>query len=148
MKNKKIILFSLLLVAIMFFALETQAHAPSSISLSYDIGPQTLGVTVNHTSDTGHYIESIELWKNDVFVTEETYTSQTSGSQQIDSFRIVAVDGDVLKVRATCSISGSLTEEITVLDPLVPEFGTYLPILFIALIFGIIGLLMYRKRTN
>ncbi len=114
MQNNKLVIVSLLLViASSFMLLDVQAHSPSNVTLSYDFGTQTLEVTVSHTvSDPSHFIVQIQILKNDVSQIIQTYTSQTSDSQHVDSFNIAASNGDVLKVTATCSIAGSSTNQI------------------------------------
>lgn len=149
MQNKKLVILSLLLVvASSFILLDIQAHSPSNITLSYDFGTQTLEVTVYHTvSDPSHFIVQIQIWKNDIPHTLEIYTSQSSDSQHVDSFNIDAVNGDVLKVTATCSLAGSYTNQITVADPAIPEFGTYIPLIFVGLI-SISGFMVYLKKSK
>ncbi|MHA1198473.1 MAG: hypothetical protein ACTSQF_03880 [Candidatus Heimdallarchaeaceae archaeon] len=128
--------------------LDIQAHSPSNVTLSYDFGTQTLEVTVYHTvSDPSHFIVQIQIWKNDVPYTLQTYTSQTSDSQHLDSFNIDAVNGDVLKVTATCSLAGSSTNQITVADPAIPEFETYIPLILVGLI-SISGFIIYLKKRK
>jgi hypothetical protein len=103
---------------VLFFAsvqMPVQAHTPSSMTLSYDEGTQTLLVTVSHSVSGDHRIAQIQVWKNDVSVNTRNYDSpQETTSGMDDTFMVTAGSGDVLKVTATCSISGSVTEEITV----------------------------------
>lgn len=140
---------SLLLVIVSsFMLLNTQAHSPNSVVLSYDFGTQTLEVTVFHTvSDPSHFIVQIQIWKNDIPHTLQTYTSQTSNTQHEDSFNINAINGDVLKVTATCSIAGSSTNQLTVADPAIPEFGTHIPLILLSII-AISGFLIYLKKRK
>jgi len=150
MKKYKLFNMSLLLVvALSFMVLDAQAHSPSNVILSYDFGTQTLEVTVSHSvSDpSSHYIEQIQIWKNDVSQIIQTYTSQTSYSQHEDSFNIDAADGDVLKVTATCNVAGSYTNQITVVAPAIPEFGTYIPLILVGLI-SISGIIFYLKKRE
>ena len=149
MKNNKLVLVSLLLIiASSFMLLDTQAHSPSNVTLSYEFGTQTLEVTVSHTvSDPSHFIVQIQIWKNDVSQIIQVYTSQTSDSQHVDSFNIAATNGDVLKVTATCSIAGSSTNQITVVDPAIPEFGTYIPLILFGII-SISGFIIYLKKRE
>jgi hypothetical protein len=51
-----------------------------------------------------------------VFITE-SYTSQGSNSGASDTFNIAAVDGDVIRVWANCSISGFVEDTITINEP-------------------------------
>jgi hypothetical protein len=101
------------------------AHNPAGMTLEYDFSAQKLNVTITHNvADTNtHYIEKVEIWKNDVLEITRDYTSQPSTSSFTYSYDISAVDGDVLKVKGTCSISGSITREITVVEPVVPSIS-------------------------
>ena len=90
---------------------------------------------------------TIQIWKNDVPQTLQPYTSQTSDTQHEDSFNIDATHGDILKVTATCSIAGSYTNQITVSDPAIPEFGTYIPFILFGVI-SISGFIIYLKKRE
>ncbi|MHA1552433.1 MAG: hypothetical protein ACTSQC_10875 [Candidatus Heimdallarchaeaceae archaeon] len=147
-KHKLVNVCILLVVASSFTLLDVQAHSPSNVTLSYDFGTQTLEVTVSHTvSDPSHFIVQVQIWKNDVSQIIQTYTAQTSDSQHVDSFSITAAHGDVLKVTATCSIAGSSTNQITVANPAIPEFGSYIPLILFGVI-SISGLIIYLKKRK
>ena len=92
------------------------AHAPSSVDLSYDEATDELSVTVTHTGVDGttHRISEIQIYKNDVLQTSETYSSQTTTSTHSDTFTIAADPGDVLRVVAICSIAGEREDTLTV----------------------------------
>ncbi|MDF1537959.1 MAG: hypothetical protein P1Q69_03560 [Candidatus Thorarchaeota archaeon] len=96
-----------------------QAHTPNSMTLSYDIGTQTLLVTVSHSVSDDHRIAQIQVWKNNELVNTRNYDApQETTSGMDDTFMVGANSGDVLKVRATCSVSGFIEKEITVgVDP-------------------------------
>ncbi len=144
---KKKILFLGLLVSSFFLATAlTNAHAPSNVLLYYDFPNQTLDVIVNHTGDgSSHYINKIEIYVNDVLNHTENYLSQTDIDNQEDDFVIPAVDGDIIKATATCSISGSLTGQITVQEQVVPEFNKTLLFIPLSAVL-IIGLALARRR--
>jgi hypothetical protein len=151
MKLNKGILFSFLIIAALIpFVYNVQAHAPSGLVLEYNFSTQTLDVTVPHSvSDVNsHYIEEIIIWVNDVEDQTETYTSQTSTSEHQDSFSVTAVHGDVIKVQATCSISGSLTDDIVVADPAIPEYGIIFPVVAFVIIGSILGYAFHKKHTK
>ena len=60
----------------------TFAHPPSDMELEYDIGKQTLVVSIIHSvsKPDSHYVEKIEIKKNgNLYLTEE-YTNQPSTS--------------------------------------------------------------------
>jgi hypothetical protein len=90
--------------------------------LEYDFTTQKLNVTITHdvpTPDT-HYIETVEIYKNNTLLNSYPYTSQPTTSTFSYEYDVSAVDGDVIKVNITCSISGKLTEQITVVEPVPP----------------------------
>lgn len=95
------------------------AHTPTDMTLDFNYDTQVLTVTVSHVvADPGsHYIETITVEVNDVEVVSRDYTSQESASQASDTFSITAFDGDVISVLAECSISGSISRDLTVTAP-------------------------------
>ena len=109
-------LTTVILVALAIFPNLVSAHSPSGMDLAYNSDTDTLTVTVQHsvTDPNSHYIEKIEIYKNDVLEIERTYTSQESSSQKSDTFSVDAVDGDVLKATAICNIAGSITRDLTI----------------------------------
>ncbi|MGV9169881.1 MAG: desulfoferrodoxin family protein, partial [Promethearchaeia archaeon] len=114
-----IVSFGVILALMAFSAVsivQVQAHTPSGMTLEYDADTDELSVSVSHSvSDVNsHFIEEIVIYNNDAQVDSRTYTSQESTSGMSDTFTVDAVDGDVLKATAYCSISGSVTEEITI----------------------------------
>ncbi len=115
-KIRRFIPIALLVVLVASLQVPVQAHNPSGMSLSYDIDSQTLLVEVTHGPVTGdHRIAQIQIWKNDVLVNTRLYEPpQETASGMDDVFNVGANTGDVLKATATCSISGSITEQITV----------------------------------
>jgi len=92
------------------------AHAPSSVDLEYNEATDELSVTVTHTGvdGTSHRVAEIQVYKNDVLQTSETYSSQTTTSSHSDTFTVAADPGDVLRVVAICSISGQREGTLTV----------------------------------
>ena len=110
------------IAAVLFIVLSSMpvvAHSPANMTLDYNWDTQTLSVTISHSvSDpNSHYIQTIVIYKNDVMVHTESYTSQGSTSGASDTFNIAAVDGDVLRVWANCSVSGFIERTITVNEP-------------------------------
>jgi desulfoferrodoxin (superoxide reductase-like protein) len=113
---------SIAVAAALFIVLSSQpavAHTPASMTLGYNWDTQVLSVTISHSvSDpNSHYIQNITIYKNDVKVDSKMYTSQGSTSAASDTFNIAAVDGDVLRVWANCSISGFIEDTTTVIEP-------------------------------
>lgn len=109
-----VLLISMIIVA--FFFNPALAHNPQSMELDYDFINQRLNVTITHNvaDINSHYIESIEIYKTDVLYLKENYTSQPNTSTFTYAYDVQAQDGDVLRVTAICSISGSITQTITV----------------------------------
>ncbi len=92
------------------------AHTPAGMDFEYDSSTNTLTVEVTHSvSDVNtHYIYRIEVYKNNVLEETRDYDAQDSTSGMSDTFTVEAEDGDVLKATAYCSLSGQITNEITV----------------------------------
>ena len=90
------------------------AHAPNSIHLSYDFNMEVLAITIEHDGSDTHYINFIEIWKNEIPDTSKNYDSQTNSSHHVDTFDIEASHGDMLRARATCNQVGYMENEITV----------------------------------
>ena len=92
------------------------AHPPKEVKIVNNITSQKLEVTVTHdTSFTGfHYIKKIEIKKNGESAGVHNYQSQPTKSEFTYTYDVPAVQGDVLEVTATCSLSGSKTVKVTV----------------------------------
>ncbi|MBE0525533.1 MAG: hypothetical protein IH631_01225 [Candidatus Thorarchaeota archaeon] len=102
------------------------AHTPGPMTLDYNTSTDILTVTVTHvTADVNtHYIYEIVIEKNSVQIDIQTYTSQSSASQVVETFTVTAVDGDILKATAKCSVSGQVSNQITVTDPATTSSST------------------------
>ncbi|MFW9909486.1 MAG: hypothetical protein ACFFEF_13000 [Candidatus Thorarchaeota archaeon] len=112
---RKLLLFVVLLMLFASFQMPVQAHAPGPMTLSYNTETDTLTVQVTHVVTGDHRVAQIQVWKNDVSQIIRLYEPpQETNSGMDDTFTIEAAGGDVLKVTATCSITGSVTEELTV----------------------------------
>jgi hypothetical protein len=114
----------LMLAAVVFTAFypaAAGAHAPGSVALGYDLSSQTLQATITHTrfSDS-HYIDKVEVKKNGNLVSLQAYKSQPTEAV-VYSYKVTAVAGDVLEVKAYCNKFGSRTQKITVSAPGNPE---------------------------
>jgi len=106
------------MVLIVMLAMSAMAHSPSQVSLNYDSRNQTLEVTTTHTVSNpgGHYVMKIAVEKNGAQILTKEYTSQPTSSTFSYDYPINATKGDVLKATAYCSIAGSRSAEITVLE--------------------------------
>jgi hypothetical protein len=93
-----------------------QATAPSSLKLSYDAATRTLQVTITHPSSfpTSHYIKNVEIRKDGKTILSQNYKSQPDAPAFSYSYRIQAAPGDILEVKASCSLWGSRTEKLTI----------------------------------
>ena len=117
MKKTKDI-FGAVLVFLMFYCVYpplTYATPPQDVKLAYDLNSQTLTVTITHyvyaRSQTryhyDHYIKSVEIKKNGIAVSTNTYDSQPDPETFAYNYKVSAAKGDTLEVTATCSIRGS-----------------------------------------
>jgi hypothetical protein len=112
----------IMLVIVLLLTIISQsaiAHDPSDMDLEYDFVTNELDVTITHSvaAPNEHYIESVEIFKNDVSILIANFTSQPSLSVFTYIFGVDAVDGDTIRVIAICSISGSITQEIILQEP-------------------------------
>lgn len=117
--KKKCWLIAILLVGAVFCSINAGAHPPQDMVLEYDLDNKELSVTITHeTPSPGlHYIEKIEVYRNDELNISEEYDSQPDSSTYTITFEIDADIGDEIKVIAYCNIQGSISREITVEDP-------------------------------
>jgi hypothetical protein len=93
-----------------------QAHAPSDISISYDLTKQELTVNITHSvsNPSTHYINEVEIKKNNMVVNTSTYTSQPTTAIFSYIYQINATAGDNFSVTAKCNQGGSNIDSITV----------------------------------
>ncbi len=106
------IIFGALLVFAMFICLQPQtalADPPQDVKLAYDLNSQTLTVTITHKSSFPgfHYIKSVEIKKNGVAVSANTYDKQPDQPTFTYTYKVAAAKGDSLEVTVICSLSGS-----------------------------------------
>lgn len=120
--KKKMLKTSLILVTLLVLATSIKANSPSSIDLSYDYDTKILDVKVFHSvSDANtHYIETLEIYVNDVLNISQGFTNQNTTSYLEVSFSISVDYGDTIKVTAHCNIAGSITDQIVVQTPTSP----------------------------
>ena len=118
-RRKGLVLLTLMIALVYTLQISiVDAHTPGPMTLEYDADSDILTVTVIHvTADVNsHYIYEIVIEKNSVQVDVQTYTDQSDSSQVVETFTIAAIDGDVLAAIAKCSVSGQVTNQITVMD--------------------------------
>lgn len=118
-KVKRAVILSLVGI-FAFFALTSlcptavNAHAPQKVLLTYDGATKTLTVMITHTRFSEvHFIEKVVIKKNGTVVVTQEYKNQPSETFTY-TYKVDAVDGDTLEVKASCSRFGSKSETITV----------------------------------
>jgi hypothetical protein len=118
-KAKRAVIISLLGI-FTFFALTSlsptavNAHAPQKVLLAYDGATKTLSVTISHTRfSEGHYVNKVEIKKNGKVIAGQEYKGQPSETFTY-TYKVDAVDGDTLDVKASCNKFGSTSETMTV----------------------------------
>ena len=77
---------------------------------------QILSVSIDHfTLSAGmHHIKYVEIKKNGVLISKNTYGTQPTGSIFTYTYNIAAAKGDILEVTATCNFWGHKTSTLTV----------------------------------
>ena len=118
MKKKSgwILFFFLVLIvfpAVCIFAHAGLASPPEDIQLRYNTKTQALLVTITHKSmfKGSHFIKYVEIKKNNNVVSIETYDSQPAGTFTY-SYRVQAIEDDMITVTATCSKGDSKTSAV------------------------------------
>lgn len=108
-----IVLFCLFILLLMMQTVT--AHPPSKLNLNYDdvINELTVNITHSVTSDD-HYIDTIEIYINDVRYNFLSYDSQPNRTSFFYNYNIIADEGDNIKIIAKCNQFGTLTRELTV----------------------------------
>lgn len=109
----------ILLIMLLFVLHQTEpiaASPPSDISLEYDYDAQILKANVTHfvANVKTHYIELIEIMKNDVFYLNRTYENQSDAYGMYDTFDVQASHDDNLTLVATCRKGQSLASWIVI----------------------------------
>jgi len=111
MLKRGCILVILCSVLICTISAPVDANAPSVLTVSYNLETQALLVTINHpVSDTAsHYIQKVEIKKNDVIYNTTSYTSQPDPNSFTYIYHVNATVGDTLDITASCVQGGSKT---------------------------------------
>ena len=123
-RNRRVFGICMILAVLAFFAfypVTAGAHGPKEVKLAYDIGSKTLEATITHTPHSeSHYIQKVEIKKNGEVVTLQEYSSQPTETFTY-SYKVEAVAGDVIELKASCNRFGSRTEKLTVGQPAEPK---------------------------
>ena len=92
------------------------ADAPKDVKIEYDSGAQTLTVTITHKSAFPgfHHIKNVDVKKNAVSVSQNTYPSQPKEVPFSYVYKVAATPGDKLEATVTCNLSGSKSATLTV----------------------------------
>lgn len=90
------------------------ANSPQEVVLSYDQTRHTLEVRITHTSKdpVAHYVKKVEIKRADKTISTTEYQSQPGEATFSYVYPVEIGDGDVLEVKATCSIFGSKTAKL------------------------------------
>jgi hypothetical protein len=107
-----VFLFCLLVAARLAYA-----HPPSKMTVTFDKTTKLLTATITHevVDPASHYIEQIEIMINGRRVLEHKISRQDNSTKQYVRYGLPDVkSGDKVAIKTYCSLSGSLTEEITV----------------------------------
>lgn len=106
----------LFLVALISMSYMVCAHAPISITVSYNLETQDLRVTITHpvSDQTTHYIKEVKIEKNGVLYNTSLYDSQPDSNSFTYTYQINATTGDTIDVTASCIQGGSKTIQHTV----------------------------------
>ena len=93
---------------------QAAAHNPGYMKLDYE--PDTLQVSILHFSFAPkiHYVYKIDIEKNGVLYSTESYTSQPRFLFFRYSYSVTATTGDELTVTAYCSLFGKITRSMTI----------------------------------
>jgi len=98
------------------FPFRAAASAPKELVLTYDAIARKLTVRITHSSAAPgfHYIEQVDIKKEGKTISSTEYKSQPDQATFSYVYPLEAAPGDVLEVKAICSILGSKTEKLTV----------------------------------
>jgi len=134
-------------------AINTRAHSPSNMIISYNTSTNNLSVTITHVvSDPNtHYVESVTINLNGSNVITQPYSSQPSSSSFTYNYTIIAITGATIQVTADCNIGGTITRSLTVGEPQEPpSIPAYTGLaLIITSMLTILSILTYKQiKTN
>jgi desulfoferrodoxin (superoxide reductase-like protein) len=110
-------IISVLLCLIAFASFKVFGHPPSEVELKFDFQTKILNVKVSHSTNdvSKHYIKKIEVYLDDELMVGQNFKTQKDNKiQEALYFLNDAAVGNKIKVKATCSIFGSKTEEIVI----------------------------------
>jgi hypothetical protein len=113
--GRKIVLTLIFLtLLLMVFTRPAAANAPRELVLSYDAAARTLTVRITHPSPftSMHYVKTVEIKIDGKILLAEKYTSQPAPETFSYTYPVEPGAGNVLEVKAGCSLFGSRTEKL------------------------------------
>ncbi|MBM4313005.1 MAG: hypothetical protein FJ122_03690 [Deltaproteobacteria bacterium] len=98
------------------FPLRAAASSPKDVLPAYDATARKLTVKIIHSSASPefHYIEKVEIKKGGKTISATEYDNQPDRETFSYVYPIEAAPGDILEIKAICSILGSKTVKLTV----------------------------------
>lgn len=110
--RKRYVVLVLLVAAAFLISMTPQpvrAHAPGSVTLSYDYSTKNLSVTISHSvsNPNTHYVMKVTLKRNSNQIAVHNYTSQPTNNIFTYYYNVTASDGDILSATADCNLGGS-----------------------------------------
>ncbi|MDE2028807.1 MAG: hypothetical protein KGK03_05690 [Candidatus Omnitrophica bacterium] len=92
------------------------AHAPTDISLSYDMGHKNLHVEAHHQSFNLQkmYIRLMNVYVNGKLISTSNFFRQDAYDKFSDDVALPAKVGDVIKVELFCALGGVNAKELKV----------------------------------
>lgn len=103
-----------LIIGSLMISMQAAAHNPRYMKLNYE--PDTLDILILHFSfgPKIHYVYKVDIEKNGVLYSTESYTSQPKFIFFRYNYNVTATTGDELTVTAYCSLFGKITRSITI----------------------------------
>ncbi|MHA1556708.1 MAG: hypothetical protein ACTSPM_07195 [Candidatus Heimdallarchaeota archaeon] len=116
-KRKLVLILLFVIIALGLQAKMITGHAPARFWLAYDFATETLSIDIEHPRSYPdiHYIDNVVIWKNDVVIRNETYTSQLDDNYHL-YFVINASHMDEFRGYGHCIIGGNATDTVTVIN--------------------------------
>ncbi len=107
-----IVIAAILLLTLAVTSLPAAAHPPNELTLIYNDRLDVLTASINHDVKDGsaHYVNLIRVYMNDALVIEREYDLQERDGYN-ERFKIVASEGDVIRVVLFCNIDDGVHEE-------------------------------------
>jgi len=113
---KKTILF--IVVSLFMVSRLAYAHSPKGIEAKYEPSKGELLVIVNHpvNNPQNHFIEKIEVIKDNTVIDSKEFSSQLNKDSQEITFAVDIKPGEEVLVKAYCSLSGRLTGRVDIVQ--------------------------------